>query len=362
MREVDRLAIVRVKQQLAPLFEPNPWLFWSDMLLSGALGWTAFVLALRVEAPGLTALCLVVATLAHYRCLAFTHELEHLASGVLTGFRAGWHLIIGMPMCLPHFVYRGLHRIHHSTHYYGTAEDPEYVPFVASGSYRQPLGFLALPLVFPLMVASRYLVLAPLSLLSRRLRSWVMTNTSSFVMKLDYARELPTGRELVVWRIEECTTSLFVWSIVGLVWLGELPSDVILYWYLMYVAIMFMNAVRVLVATHRYASDGDALRFEDHIFDSVNLQDGSVLNYLVGPVGLRFHATHHLFPGLPYYALPYAHRLLMQASRGEGRPLQWYVAAQWSNVIVSAGKLIRLTRQARRSGRRHSRPSTFPDF
>lgn len=37
-----------------------------------------------------------------------------------------------------------------------------------------------------------------------------------------------------------------------------------------------------------------------------------VLDPLMAPVGLRFHATHHLFPSLPYHALGKAHRKLVQ--------------------------------------------------
>jgi fatty acid desaturase len=44
--------------------------------------------------------------------------------------------------------------------------------------------------------------------------------------------------------------------------------------------------------------------------DSINL-DGSPLHGLMAPVGLRYHALHHLMPSLPYHRLGAVHRQLL---------------------------------------------------
>jgi fatty acid desaturase len=48
------------------------------------------------------------------------------------------------------------------------------------------------------------------------------------------------------------------------------------------------------------------------MLDSVNIPGNKWMTPLWAPVGLRFHATHHLFPDLPYHSLGEAHRRLMQ--------------------------------------------------
>jgi fatty acid desaturase len=187
-------------------------------------------------------------------------------------------------------------------------------------------------------------------------------------MKLDYARRVPTGREMTIWRIEEVTTVIIVWTIVGMILAGVLPPAVLLHWFIVLSSIMVLNGIRGLAATHRYVSSGEVLSFEDHIYDSVNLNKFSILNELVGPLGLSLHATHHIFPSLPYYALPKAHRLLMQEAEGEGKPLGFYLACQWSTINRAIPRMIRLTKE----GKPHvSRPASeatpavpvaFPDF
>jgi fatty acid desaturase len=44
--------------------------------------------------------------------------------------------------------------------------------------------------------------------------------------------------------------------------------------------------------------------------DSVNVPPPAPLSALWAPVGLRYHALHHLMPGVPYHSLSEAHRRL----------------------------------------------------
>jgi fatty acid desaturase len=76
-----------------------------------------------------------------------------------------------------------------------------------------------------------------------------------------------------------------------------------------------LNQVRTLVA-HLWENDwadegGQEMSVTGQYLDSVNVTAGGILPELWAPVGLRYHALHHLLPSVPYHHLPEAHRRLV---------------------------------------------------
>ena len=73
--------------------------------------------------------------------------------------------------------------------------------------------------------------------------------------------------------------------------------------------VMFLNQIRTLVA-HLWENDGEPMSVTAQFLDSVNVPPPATLPALWAPVGLRYHALHHLLPGVPYHNLGEAHRRL----------------------------------------------------
>ncbi|MBM3967012.1 MAG: hypothetical protein FJ308_18400, partial [Planctomycetes bacterium] len=74
--------------------------------------------------------------------------------------------------------------------------------------------------------------------------------------------------------------------------------------------LIFMNNVRTL-GSHRWTGPGSELTFEQQLLDSCDYPHPPWITELWGPTGTRYHATHHLFPSLPYDDLGKAHRRLV---------------------------------------------------
>jgi fatty acid desaturase len=74
----------------------------------------------------------------------------------------------------------------------------------------------------------------------------------------------------------------------------------------------FLNQLRTAVA-HRWDNDGEVMAPLDQFLDSVNVPPPALLPFLWAPVGLRYHALHHLMPRLPYHNLGTAHARLVEA-------------------------------------------------
>lgn len=289
---------------------PKPAIYWTDFLLSVSLAWGAFVIA--VMAPAFSALqigAVIVSALAHYRAVIFTHELAHLRKGTFEVFRAVWNVLSGIPMMAPSFSYTGVHIDHHRPGVYGFKEDGEYVPFGAGHPWRI-VGYMLLVFVLPLLMAARFVILTPISYIIWPLRRVLWRNLSSLAIDLDYKRPPPAKQDDESWALQEFGAFVFGATVIGLTIAGVLTPAVLGVWYAVAVIIFLLNSLRTLAA-HAYRNPGDRLMSRaEEFLDSVNVPGVPFFTALWAPVGLRFHATHHLFPGLPYHELEKAHYAL----------------------------------------------------
>jgi len=83
-------------------------------------------------------------------------------------------------------------------------------------------------------------------------------------------------------------------------------------WALLVICIATLNTIRALGGTHLYVEETQGRDARGQLLDSLNVDSRGPLTLLLCPVGLRFHALHHVAPYLPYHALPKAHRRLME--------------------------------------------------
>lgn len=307
--EVATDADREARRQVGDLHTPRPAIYWTDLLLSALIGWTAFAAAVAFKPFSwrMTAACLV-AVFALYRGLCFLHEISHLRQRALRGFETTWNILLGMPMLMPSIMYVGVHQNHHKLSTYGTTQDPEYLPF--SGQHLMIVLFGVQSLLVPLLLIVRFLFLSPISLLSPRVHTWLAVRATALSMNVQYRREVPkaTSRKIARWE----AATLIAWcGLVGLAAFRVLPWRFFAIWCLVSAAVSLVNTVRTLGA-HRYTSDGTPLDRYAQLGDSIDTP-GAFWTELWAPVGLRYHAMHHYFPGIPYHNLGEAYRRLMRS-------------------------------------------------
>jgi fatty acid desaturase len=300
-------SIGQARRLVGDLFEPRPAIYWADFLLTMTVGFACFRVYQQFPLQW-SILAYFGCVLAFYRAGSFIHELVHMRGGEFVGFRIAWNLICGIPFLMPEFTYT-THLSHHVRKHYGTKEDGEYLP-LASGPRWKILWYMSQSFIVPLMPIVRFLLLTPLTWISPRLRSLIQQRASSLVMDPMYVRPLPSTDELRAWRIQETCCFLFALGVAVLLFTGKLPWMWLVRVYLMACGVVFLNQLRTLGA-HRFRHRGEELTFVQQLLDSVNYPTKPLLAGLWAPVGLRYHALHHLFPSIPYHNLDAAHHRLM---------------------------------------------------
>src|SRR5438309_7329430 len=308
-RATDDAAMLKAAASLTrDLNTANSRIYWADMLGSALLGYAALFAAILVAPAWLAFGCGIVAILALYRAGSFIHEITHIKKGAVKGFRFAWNVLVGVPLMIPSFMYEGVHNQHHAKRYYGTVDDPEYLPLALMHPWTLPL-FLVVAALAPIGMLIRFGILAPLSLLSPRLRSIVVGRYSGLQINPKFVRSKPEGEFARDWARQEAACSIWAIALLVMVANGVVPLRDFRIFPGVAAGVMFLNQVRTLVA-HLWENGGEPMSVTAQFLDSVNVPPPGTLPALWAPVGLRYHALHSLLPGVPYHNLAEAHRRL----------------------------------------------------
>ena len=310
-------------------------IYWPDMLASAAVGYAALIGAIVAPGTLVPVACAGVAVLALYRALLFIHELTHIHKTALPGFRFAWNLLVGVPMLTPSLMYENVHTLHHARTRYGTVDDPEYLPLALMKPWSLPV-FVVMALLLPVGLLLRSALLVPLGVLVPPLRRLVWERFSALSINPDFRRRPPEGdfAGQVFW--QEAGAS--AWALFVLAWSathGWRPLAISL---AVVSIVALLNQIRTLVA-HLWENDGETMTVTGQFLDTVNVPPPGFLAEVWAPVGLRYHALHHLLPSVPYHSLAEAHRRLHGHLNGEST----YARASYPGLAPLVSRLARST-------------------
>lgn len=307
--EGSAFALPEARALVHDLFKPDPRWFWPDMIASAALGYgAAAVYLLNPAFSALGVAGFLVAAFALFRVGTFIHEIVHLRRGTLPGFVAAWNVLVGIPLMTPSYFYDN-HNDHHSRKHYGTPQDGEYMPLARSPTREIVLYFAQVPII-PILATIRFVLITPLTWVSPKLRRCVDLNASSYISNPYYRRPAGTPAPDGIWRLAELGVFAVHATLLVLLIAGVIPLAMLGKVYVLSCTAIMLNWLRNL-AGHSFTSSGAPMSHVAQFEDSITVLGNPVLAELMFPLGLRYHALHHLFPAMPYHQLGIAHRRLL---------------------------------------------------
>ena len=336
----DDKAMLRAARDLTKdIADHRAAVYWADMAGSALIGYCALAGAILIENTALAIVLAVVAVLALYRALLFIHEISHFRNGAMPGFRTGWNALVGIPMLTPSFMYEQVHTLHHKRTQYGTVADPEYLPLALMKPWSLPL-FVVVAILAPVALLFRFAVLVPLGALIPAVRRLTWQRASALAINPEFRRRPAEGDLRLRVLLQELGGFVWSWLLIGSVFaFGWKPLLIALS---VASIVALLNQLRTLVA-HLWENEGDAMTVTAQFLDSVNVPPPGFIAEVWAPVGLRYHALHHLMPSMPYHSLPEAHRRLAR-ELGEGST---YAGANHAGMSVLVARIARNTMRGR---------------
>lgn len=321
----------------ADLMTARPAIYWADLIATSLVAYAGFAGAVLLPSLGLKAAAFVVSALAFYRGVSFLHEVTHLRDADVPGFRFGYNALIGVPFLVPSLMYEGVHNLHHAKTRYGTVGDPEYMP-LAHQTLWHVAAFVVVSALAPIGLLIRFAVLTPIAAIVPPFRRVVVERFSALSINPLFRREMPPASQVRLWLTLEALCSVWAITLVTLTVLGVISSTVFWTGLALGSAVALVNQIRT-VAAHHWENEGEEMTPTEQFLDTVNVPPPATLPMLWAPVGLRYHALHHLLPRLPYHNLGKAHARLMAqlpetARYGEGNSRGfWEVMARLAGFI-----------------------------
>ena len=331
IKEEIKFPIREAREIVKDLMQPNAFIYWVDFLFHITLGWGAFFFCSHSSlfSPSQCGF-FFVSVFSFFRAAIFIHEITHLRKGTFRLFQFFWNLLCGFPLMIPSFLYKGVHNDHHNINLYGTRGDGEYFPFVHEGKSKIIL-FILSSFFVPVLFFVRFVFLTPLSYCHQGIRLFILEKFSSLSIDLSYRRTKSSLNSVGMWQVQEFVACLFGWVFLLMVIQGIIHYKILYLWFVTFGAVFFINSVRTLCA-HCYRYSGNqTLDLSEQLLDSVNIPK-SFLGFLWAPVGLRFHATHHLIPEMPYHSLGETHKRLMDKFSCKNLYIQTNSNSLWSTL------------------------------
>jgi fatty acid desaturase len=194
--------------------------------------------------------------------------------------------------------------------------------------------FLVSAILLPVALLIRSAVLVPLGVVVPPLRRLVWQRASALSINPDFRRRPPEGdfARMVWW--QELGAS--AWAIFVVAWSATHSWRPLAIALAVISLTAVLNQVRTLVA-HLWENEGEAMTVTGQYLDSVNVPPPALLAPLWAPVGLRYHALHHLLPSMPYHSLAEAHRRLGAHLGAEST----YESANYPGLLPLVGRLAR---------------------